>query len=149
MQNRPTKRYMAAYGALYGDGTPMPPAKPKIKRNNDEDHEQMRFNMWFDKFLWKKGCRWFHPPNGGGRTMTEGVKLKAMGVKRGVPDIIVPMSRKGRHGLVIELKRVDGVASDVRSEQKEWLTWFGEQGWETHVCFGFEAAKKVVEAYFA
>jgi hypothetical protein len=71
-----------------------------------------------------------------------------MGVKRGVPDIVCPMARKGRHGLVIELKRVDGAMSDLSTEQKDWLNWFKEQNWSTHVAFGFEHAKRIIEGYF-
>jgi hypothetical protein len=32
---------------------------------------------------------WWHTPNGGGRSKIEGAIFKAMGVKAGVPDIII------------------------------------------------------------
>jgi hypothetical protein len=31
---------------------------------------------------------WFHPPNGGSRNAREGAKLKKMGTKAGVPDLV-------------------------------------------------------------
>jgi hypothetical protein len=143
---------MLAFGALYGDAEP-PKPKVKTKRRNIEEVEQIKFNTWFEEVLTIKGCRWFHSPNGGGRSLIEGAKFKRMGVKRGVPDIIIPMPRVGSrspyHGLVIELKRPDGKMSDVSEEQKDWLEWFKTQGWSTHVAFGFEQAKAIVLDYFA
>lgn len=44
---------------------------------------------------------WFHPPNGEERSAATGAKLKRMGVKAGVPDIII--IHTGRC-LAIELK---------------------------------------------
>lgn len=146
-QWKPTKRWWNAYAALHGNAEVIP-AKPKKKRNRDEEVEQEKFNKWFDEVLLNLGYRWFHPPNGGHRSLTEGAKFKRMGVKRGVPDIVVPMARKGRHGLVIELKRIDGNMSDLSEEQKDWLRWFKSQNWSTHVAFGFEHAKRIVEGYF-
>lgn len=43
-----------------------------------------------------------HVPNEGKRT--NGALLKAAGLKTGVPDIVLPVSRRGFHGLYIELK---------------------------------------------
>lgn len=109
--------------------------------------EQIKFNVWFDKFLWGNGYKWFHPPNGGSRNAIEGAKFKRMGVKKGILDIIIPMARKSFYGLVIELKRVDGKMSDVSEEQWEWLYFFKAQNWSAYVAFGFEQAKSIVKEY--
>jgi hypothetical protein len=155
---KPTKAWWGAYGALMGDGkVEVKPTKARKKPSHDEEIEQEKFNCWFTMHLESKGYRWFHPANGGSRSgkmikgrwvPLEGIKMKRMGVKKGVPDIICPMARKSFYGLVIELKRIDGVPSDVSEEQKGWLEWFKGQGWSVHVAFGFEAAKKIVEDYF-
>ncbi len=147
MQRKPTRAFWNAYSALYGNGV-VKPKKPKKPRRRDEEIEQEKFNAWFDAFLWRKGYRWFHPANGGSRNAIEGVKLKRMGVKRGVPDIILPMARKSYHGLVIELKRVDGSLADLSVEQADWLDWFKGQGWFTDVALGFEEAKRIILEYF-
>ena len=94
--------------------------KPKKKRQNIEEVEQIKFNIWFDKFLWKK--TFVGPIRQMQRKKPrEGEKIKRMGVEAGVPDIILPMarvtSRSSYHGLVIELKKPDGKMSDV-SETK-------------------------------
>lgn len=46
----------------------------------------------------------FHIPNGGSRNKLEAANLKRQGVKAGVPDLFLPVSRGGYHGLFIELK---------------------------------------------
>jgi hypothetical protein len=146
MQRKPTKKYWGALGALYGNGQVVP-SKPRKKRNRDEEIEQEKFTAWYAGYLEPKGYRWFHPANGGSRNAIEGAKLKRMGVKRGVSDIIMPVARKSYHGLVIELKRVDGKEADVSPEQRDWLEWFKKAGWSTHVAFGFEQAKAIVLEY--
>jgi hypothetical protein len=150
MRTRPTKRYFQAFGALYGntDISGIKPQRPRKKRDDPEAQEQIKFNVWFVKEMEPKGYRWFHSPNGGARNAQEGAKFKRMGVKPGVPDIVLPMPRKSYHGLVIELKRVDGSIGDLSDSQNDWLNWFKTQQWSVHVAFGFEEAKKIVTDYF-
>ena len=47
----------------------------------------------------------YHIPNEGKRSRATGARLVAEGLKRGVPDICLPVARGGCHGLYIELKR--------------------------------------------
>lgn len=147
-RSKPTKRYWNAYASLYGDETAVEP-KPRKKRNRSEELEQEKFNAWFDEFLWPIGYRWFHPANGGSRNPIEGAKFKRLGVKRGVPDVVLPMAKKSYHGLVIEFKRIDGKMSDLSVEQEEWLEWFKGQKWSVNVAFGFDHAKQIVIDYFS
>lgn len=141
-----TKAFWAAYKSLYSNAAPEP-VKPRKKPSRDEEIEQEKYNYWFAAELEPKGYRWFHVPNGGYRNQIQGAKFKRQGVKKGIPDIVVPVPRKPYHGLIIELKRVNGVASDVKAEQKDWLRWFRAQGWSAHVAFGFEHAKQITEKY--
>lgn len=144
---KPTKRWWSAYGALMGDGEVKPTAAPK-KRKRDEEIEQEKFNVWFEAYMEPKDCRWFHPANSAAGNRIAGAKFRRLGVKAGVVDIVCPMARKSYHGLVIELKRIDGKMSDVSKKQRDWLDWFKAQGWSTHVAFGFEHAKKIILEYF-
>ena len=49
---------------------------------------------------------WLHSiPNGGLRSPATGAKLKAEGVKKGVPDCFLPYSVGKWHGLYIEMKK--------------------------------------------
>lgn len=86
----------------------------------------------------------FAVPNGGARNVVTGTRLKAEGVKRGVPDVWLPVARAGFHGLVIELKAGKGRPTP---EQKAWLKALTDQGWLALVCVGFEEARRIVEQY--
>lgn len=86
-------------------------------------------------------------PNGGKRDIRTAAMLKAEGVKPGVPDIFLPVSRGGKHGLYIELKsRRGGVVSKA---QEAWIRALTIQGYMCAVCHGAEAAKDEILAYMA
>ena len=84
-------------------------------------------------------------PNGGHRDIRVAVKLKAEGVKAGVPDICLPVARGGKHGLYIELKRRKYGRLD--QDQAKWLEALMHEGYACAVCFGWEAARDVIEDY--
>lgn len=86
----------------------------------------------------------FAVPNGGVRHIGTAVKLKAEGVKPGVPDLFLPVPRGGHHGLFIEMKAVKG---KVSKEQLWWLSSLEAQGYHAEVCYGWESAAKVIEDY--
>lgn len=85
-------------------------------------------------------------PNGGHRTKTAAAKLKAEGVRRGMPDYLFPVQRGGHVGLAIELKTETGRPSP---EQREWLAHLRGQGWRAEVCKGWEQAWAVLRDYLA
>lgn len=43
----------------------------------------------------------YHVPNGGSRNKIEAARLRAQGVKSGVPDLCLPVARGASHGLYI------------------------------------------------
>lgn len=86
----------------------------------------------------------YHVPNGGARDIITASRLKAEGVKSGVPDICLPVARQGYHGLYIELKVKRNKPSET---QKEWLKALTEQGYKTEVCYGWESAAHTVKQY--
>ena len=83
-------------------------------------------------------------PNGGWRHPATGKKLKAEGLKRGVPDLCLPVARHGYHGLYIEMKAKGRYPS---KEQKWWLERLTEQGYHAVVCKGFAQAVDVITEY--
>ncbi len=85
-------------------------------------------------------------PNGGSRDTREAANLKRQGVKAGVPDLFLPVARGGKHGLYIEMKRREG--GRVSDLQKEWIQKLTAQGYECHVCFGFDEAVAAIENYY-
>lgn len=101
----------------------------------------------------------FAVPNGGSRgdseksRAIEGGKLKAEGVKSGVPDVLLlqpmvrhqpdaasPLSSDFWHGMALEFKRADGSFADLSENQTEWLTRMHENGYWCRVAFGWKQA---------
>ena len=86
-----------------------------------------------------------HIPNGGHRSKATAGRLRAEGVKSGVPDLCLPVSRGGFHGLYIEMKRERG--NMPTAHQKEWIAALERQGYKAVVCHGWEAAAQTIIDY--
>lgn len=86
----------------------------------------------------------YHIPNGGKRDITTAKRLKAEGVKAGVPDLCLPVPRGIYHGLYIELK---AGKNKTTTNQNRWLDDLLKQGYCVAVCYGWEAASKVLTDY--
>ncbi|MBO5449790.1 MAG: VRR-NUC domain-containing protein [Ruminococcus sp.] len=86
-------------------------------------------------------------PNGGYRNKTTAAKLKAEGVKPGVPDICLPYPVGEFHGLYIEMKRESG--GRLSDRQKIWIAYLQSQNYAACVCNGFEEARDVLLAYLS
>lgn len=113
-----------------------------------ESDEQTWLFKWAQDMAalkWPELALMYHIPNGGSRNKVEAARLKAQGVKKGVPDVFLPVPRGGYHGLYIEMKRQKG--SVVSQEQKEYIAALRAQGYRVEVCKGFHAAADVIEEY--
>ena len=93
---------------------------------------------------WPELALLHHIPNGGTRDSVEAKHLKQQGVKRGVPDLCLPVSRGAYHGLYIEMKTESGRAT---ADQKWWGEQLTRQGYCWFVCHGWENAVQTIEAY--
>lgn len=114
-----------------------------------EDEEQMALFTWANHMAVSgrlpELARLFHVPNGGSRGPAEAGRFKAMGVKKGVPDVFLDVPRGGFHGLRIEMKRRrGGVLSD---EQADWIDWYNANGYRADVCYGWDEARTEIEDY--
>ena len=69
---------------------------------------------------------------------------KSMGVKKGVPDLHLPVARGAYHSLYIEMKTPNGRPS---SEQLWWRDRLEEQGNAWCICYGWKEAVSVLENY--
>lgn len=70
----------------------------------------------------KTDPRWsmlFAIPNGGKRNIVTAVKMKAEGVRAGVPDMFLPVPIGDRCGLFVELKKRGG--GKVSNAQREFM----------------------------
>lgn len=87
----------------------------------------------------------YHVPNGGSRNKIEAARLRAQGVKSGVPDLCLPVARGASHGLYIELKRQRG--GRISEEQVRWINGLLKQGYAAAICKGWQEAASVITDY--
>jgi len=122
-----------------------------LAAKGDEHGEQMAVFQWcaFNHERYPVLRRMFAIPNGGGRSAREGGRLKAEGVKRGVCDIMLPVPSGSYHGLFIEMKRRNGVPSNVNKDQKDFIEFVKSQGYCAEVAFGWEQAVRILESYLS
>ena len=84
---------------------------------------------------------------GGARmSISEAKKIKRSGYRKGIPDLIFYEPRGIYKGLMIEIKRKGGRASD---HQKEWLLALNERGYKAVLCVGEEECLNAILQYFA
>lgn len=88
----------------------------------------------------------FAIPNGGERNKVTAARLKAEGVKAGVPDIFLPVPRRKNHGLFIEMKKEGGEPSKAQSY---WRRELNLQGYAAFTCYGWLAARSLVATYLS
>ena len=105
-------------------------------RDPSESQEQKQLIQWCRtrpelQFL-------FHIPNEsvGGQGWL--VRNRQMGVKSGVPDLMLPIPSQGYHGLFLEMKNKTGRLS---MEQKKWIAALRDLGYKAEVAYGWEDAK--------
>jgi hypothetical protein len=81
------------------------------------------------RMLDRAGLLWCHVPNGEKRNLVTGKLLKEMGVKKGVPDILIfdPTPTLPFCGVAIELKVQSG--GHLSEEQRFWGAALQERRW--------------------
>lgn len=86
----------------------------------------------------------FAIPNGGERNKIVAAKLKAEGVKPGVPDLCLPVACGQFHGLFVELKKPGGTAS---VSQRDWARDLVAQHYYVALCYGWREAALLLNQY--
>ena len=115
--------------------------------NPTEDDEQAAVFSWagWMQKRWPELALLFHIPNGGYRHPATAARMKALGVKPGVPDLFLPAARGNYHGLWIEMKRQKG--GKVSPMQTAWMDSLTAQGYKAVVCHGADAAIMAITEY--
>jgi hypothetical protein len=85
------------------------------------------------------------PNAGAGAQRGQAGKMKAEGVKSGVPDLCLPVPRGRYHGAFIEMKRRKG--GRLSPEQVAWRAKLEERGYAYCLACGFDEARVFLEAY--
>jgi len=111
-----------------------------------EHDEQVLIFKWarLSEGRWPELALLFAIPNGGHRHKAVAAKLKAEGVRAGVPDMCLPVARGRYHSLYIELKHGRNKAT---AAQMRWIVELRAVGNCTGVVYEFEGAKALIEDY--
>lgn len=133
----------------------------QIAKSSEHSHQAALFCWAALSLKTYPELRWLHAiPNGGTRgddpksRAIRGAKLKAEGVKAGIPDIFLPVPRQYStldglywyHGLYIEMKK-PGEIKRTSDEQKEFGNYAIEHGYGWVVCDNWEFARDVIIQY--
>ena len=126
----------------------------QLAKSGSEDGAQLALLCWCSlpeiKLVYPELKYLYAIPNGGFRDKREAAKLRATGVKAGVPDLCLPVRRGKWSGLYIELKRpiqAGKTKGKVSDEQKDWIQFLMSQGYGAVVCYGWEQARDMIIQY--
>ena len=114
-----------------------------------EETEQILLFQWRDLSVRDiPELRWLHSSlNGVPLSPGLAVKMRRMGMTKGVVDVFLPVVRNGYAGLYIEMKRRNGVKSNLSEAQSEFIDFAREQGYRAEWCKGWEMARDMILNY--
>ncbi len=87
----------------------------------------------------------FAIPNGELRHKAVAMKLKKQGVKKGVPDIMLPVKTSMYGGLFIEMKRAG--KGRLSEEQQKYIDFLHKNNYKIEICFSWQAAVSAITNY--
>ena len=130
--------------------------KKKSGKKASPEHDEQVF-----LFEWANVMQNKHPelkllfaiPNGGQRNIVVATRMKAEGVKSGVPDVFlaVPVARTSPEGMIEDMKaglwiEMKAGKNKPSANQKEWLDQLGDVGYQCEICFsGKEAVDTIID----
>lgn len=85
--------------------------------------------------------------NEGKRSFYSGKRLKAIGLRRGLPDYHLPISNANWHGLWLEMKRIDGKTKTKDYDQVLWIKRLIAAKQYATFCYGAEEAIRITNDY--
>lgn len=75
-------------------------------------------------------------------------RLVRQGAKKGVHDILLPVARRGFHGLWMEMKAQAPHSAEVSDEQEEWRVQMLAQGYHARIVYGCAEAIDLIRWYY-
>lgn len=107
---------------------------PQMLASKPSEHMQQAALFCWANIMIRHYPEWFFMlefmfavPNGGKRGIVTAGKLKVEGVKKGVPDTMLPFPSQGYHGLFIEMKTLSG--GRVSPEQRKYIDYLNSQNY--------------------
>lgn len=109
--------------------------------------EQAALMRWamYEESKWPELTLLYHIPNEGKRSRVTGGQMKAQGMRKGVPDLHLPVARGQYHGLYVEMKRRHG--ETPTRDQADWLEALDAQGYCVCWAQGWDAAAHAIRCY--
>lgn len=86
----------------------------------------------------------FAIPNAAIRSKKERIRVLEEGLKKGVPDVCIPIPRHGYHGAWMENKSTNG---KLNANQKAFLEFLTGAGYATKVCYNVDEQIAFIEWY--
>lgn len=154
MNNRPTKRQLAAYASFvapaFNKDAPTIPEQ-RAKSRDLEHKEQVAVIQWWahsHKTYGLPEFALFAIPNGGHRHMLTAVRLKAEGVRSGIPDLFLASAIGDEYGnlwggLFVEMKAGKGRESEQQKEVRQYM----QKGYQSVVAYSAEEAISFIKSY--
>lgn len=87
--------------------------------------------------------------NEGVRSPRQAYQLRAIGLRPGVPDYLLPLANDTYHSLWIEMKRRDKRKTAKDPRQNDWIAKLQKIGHYATYAFGWDDAKDIIERYLA
>ena len=116
------------------------------RREPEHDLQAMVVQWWAynHRQLHAPECLLFAIPNGGLRNRVVAAKLKAEGVRPGVPDMMLAMPRGKYCGLFVEHKIKPNKPSE---EQLAFIEHLFMQGYQVVVSYSYDETVKFIRGY--
>src|SRR5688500_9840461 len=114
-----------------------------------------RIQAEFDKWLWNTYPRTrylcYAIPNGVLRKKSEAARLKAQGVRPGVPDYHIAIAASGYHSLYIEFKQPGKVTTRGEHAENQHRVQLAlrQAGHRVEVCDDLAVAQRILKDYLA
>lgn len=117
-----------------------------VAKSGSEHANQVAVFLWASVHVKEfPELEWMYAvPNAGKRSFVVGARMKAEGLRSGVPDICLPVARGEWSSLYIEMKAGDNTLSDSQVKWKHGLTKLGNC---VVTCWGWEDAVSCIKNY--
>lgn len=137
-----TDAQLSAYGS---DTTYTAPKSRRKHQGTEHQHQVALFERAALEETRYPELQWLHAvPNGGFRDPVTAARMKAEGVRAGIPDVCLPVARAQWHGLYIELK---APGRSPTATQKRCIAFLRLQGYCVHVMRDWVDAWEAIVEY--